>query len=636
MNKYDENSIRQLNWRDAIRNSIGMYIGNADTGGMHHLLEEIISNAMDEAAAGYGDVIDVIIDAETNSACVKDKGRGVPFRKNKEGQYAILAVYQGLHAGGKFEGDTAYKSSLGLNGVGGAVTNALSSWMQVVSHREDGRCIVTFEQGQGEPVITDTKCSETGTIVRFIPDSAVFKDCKWDLNIIQEKLQYHALLNNGIRFRLFKANPDRNKDPILVADYKYENGIKDMLTLKASGEKVLTKPIYNKVEIAKGTPDEFIVEYAFQYIDKPGEHFYAFTNGGYNPDEGTHVTGFRSGFTSLINKKAKELEFIKEGENFDGSIIRRGLLCILSVKMVQRPQFAEQTKLKLTSPEARTACSQAISKLILTKAQADEIIKKVQVEQKAEDAAKRAKAAAAKVAAGGKNLNTLRDMPEKLADCPDRGGELFIVEGDSAAGNAKIMRNKQSQAVLPLRGKILNTFNRDLADALESQIIKDLLTVLGCGIGDNFNIKNLRYDKILILSDADPDGSHIQLLIEALFLKHLPQLLKAGKLYRVVPPLYKITNQRGTAYYFSEKEARNKAGTRIHYKGLGEQSPQELYETCLDPEKRHLICLQPEDIEADLNAFNVLMGKSAESRRTFILSHKIKSEIGDVYEEDEE
>lgn len=630
--QYDENSIRQLNWREAIRNSIGMYISNADVGGMHHLLEEIVANAMDEAAAGYGDEIEVTIAADSNMAIVQDHGRGVPFRMNREGHYAILSVYQGLHAGGKFEGDTAYKSSLGLNGVGGTVTNALSTYMMVRSVREDGTCEVVFHDGEGEPKIVDGRNKETGTTVSFIPDARVFKDIKWDIELIKEKLQYHALLNNGIRFKLFIE--DKGKPRREVANFYYTNGIKDMLTLKAEGEKVLTKPIYNKVEIAKGTPDEFIIEYAFQYIDKPGEHFYAFTNGGYNPDEGTHVTGFRSGFTSLINKKAKELEYIKD-ENFDGAIIRRGLLCILSVKMVQRPQFAEQTKLKLTSPEARTACSQAIGKLVLTKAQADEIIKKVQVEQKAEDAAKRAKAAAAKVANGGKNLNTLRDMPEKLADCPDRSGELFIVEGDSAAGNAKIMRNKQNQAVLPLRGKILNTFNKDLADSLESQIIKDLLTTLGCGIGENFNMRNLRYDKILILSDADPDGSHIQLLIEALFLRHLPQLIMAGKLYRVVPPLYKITNQRGTNYYFSEKEARNKTGDRIHYKGLGEQSPQELYETCLDPETRHLIQLKPDDINTDLKAFEVLMGKSAESRRGFILSHKIHSEIGEAYDDDD-
>lgn len=423
MKKYDENSIRQLNWREAVINSIGMYIGTNDSNGLHHLLEEIVSNAMDEAAAGYGNEIEVRIDTKLNKATVVDHGRGVPFRKNKEGQYAILSVYQGLHAGGKFDGDTAYKSALGLNGVGGTVTNALSKWMHVHSVREDGECDIIFEHGEGTPQIKDGAHKQTGTIVEFIPDPDIFNNCTWNLDTIKEKVQYHALLNNGLKFIIYC-------DDKKVVEYKYDNGIKDLLAIKAQNEKILTKPIYNKVEIAKGTPDEFVIEYAFQYIDKPGEHFYAFTNGGYNPDEGTHVTGFRSGFTSLINKKAKELEYIKDGGNFDGAIIRKGLLCVLSVKMVQRPLFAEQTKLKLTSPEARTACSQAIGKLVLTKAQADEIIKKVQVEQKAEDAAKRAKAAAAKVANGGKNLNTLRDMPEKLADCPDRNGELFIVEGE--------------------------------------------------------------------------------------------------------------------------------------------------------------------------------------------------------------
>ena len=254
---YNENSIRQLNWREAVRNSIGMYIGNADTGGMHHLLEEIVSNAMDEAAAGYGKTITVAVDVEGNSIAVSDEGRGVPFRKNKDGQYAILSVYQGLHAGGKFDGDTAYKSALGLNGVGGTVTNALSARMKVVSRREDGMCVVEFVNGEGEPHIQDGPRKDTGTMVSFTPDPAVFKDCKWDIDLIKEKLQYHALLNNGIRFILEVVQAKNRK---VVADFCYTNGIKDMLDIKAEGEKILTKPIYNKVEIAKGTPDEFIVE----------------------------------------------------------------------------------------------------------------------------------------------------------------------------------------------------------------------------------------------------------------------------------------------------------------------------------------------------------------------------------------
>lgn len=424
---YDENSIRQLNWREAVISSIGMYIGSATVEGMQHLAEEIISNAMDEASAGYGNQIDIYIDKKTNRISIQDYGRGVPFKKNKDGNYAILEVYQGLHAGGKFDGDTAYKSALGLNGVGGTVTNALSSWMHVHSIRQDSECDIVFDHGNGTPNITNNKNTKTGTLVEFIPDNKIFKDCKWDIEDLKQRIQYHALLNNGLKFNIYI-------DGKVDSTYIYKNGIKDMLDIKAAGEKILTKPIYNSVTIDKNTPNEYNIEYAFQYIDKPSEYFYAFTNGGYNPDEGTHVTGFRTGFTSLINKKAKELGYLKDGDsNYDGSIIRRGLLCVLSVKMVERPMFAEQTKLKLTSPSARTACSQAISKLELNKTQSEEILKKIELEQKAENAAKRAKEASAKIISGGRNLNTLKDMPEKLADCPDRHGELFLTEGERIA-----------------------------------------------------------------------------------------------------------------------------------------------------------------------------------------------------------
>ena len=628
MAKYDENSIRQLNWREAVRNAFAMYIGSNDTKGMHHLLQEIVSNSMDEAAAGYGDTIEISIDTKTNKVSVADHGRGVPFRKNKDGKYAILEVYQGLHAGGKFDGDTAYKSALGLNGVGGTVTNALSKIMKVTSKREDGTCVVEFKDGQGEPKIVDCKNTSTGTTVEFIPDPEVFGPIKWDLEKIKEDTQYHALLNNGLTFII-------NCDGKQVVKYRYDNGIKELLTIKAEGNKVLTKPIYNKVVINKDTKNEFTVEYAFQYIDKPGEYFYAFTNGGYNPDEGTHVTGFRSGFTTLVNKKAKELEFLKENDdNFEGSIIRKGLLCVLSIRMVQRPMFAEQTKLKLTSPEARTACSQAIAKLDLSKGQAEEILKKVELEQKAENAAKRAKEAAAKVVHGGKSLNTLKDMPEKLADCPDRHGELFLTEGDSAAGGCKVSRNKTNQAVFPLRGKVYKTINKDLSDIIEHQEIKDILTILGCGIGENFNINNLRYDKIIILADADPDGKHIELLLMCLFLKHLPELVKAGKIYAGISPLYKVVNNRGTKYYYSDAEVRGKSGEILHVKGLGELEPQELYETTLNPENRRLIQLQPEDFDDVMALYEVLMGSDSGARKQFILDHKISKYSGDSYVEE--
>ena len=628
--KYDENSIRQLNWREAVRNSIGMYIGNADSDGMHHLLEEIVSNAMDESAAGYGNKITISVDSKTNQVSVQDEGRGVPFRKNKDNTYAILEVYQGLHAGGKFDGDNAYKSALGLNGVGGTVTNALSKRMHIHSVREDGTCDIIFIDGQGTPQITDGRNSKTGTLVEFIPDNTVFNNAKWDIEAIKESTQYHALLNNGITFVI-------NYDGKEIAKYSYTNGIKDLLALKAVGEETVTKPVYNAATIAPGTPDEATVEYAFQYINKSGEYFYAFTNGGYNPDEGTHVTGFRTGYTSLINKKARELGYLTEKEdNFDGAIIRRGLLCVLSLKMVHRPQFAEQTKLKLTSPEARTICSQAIGKLELTKNQADEIIKKVETEQKAENAAKRAREASARIACGGKNLNSIKDLPENLSDCPDRNGELFICEGLSAAGGAQISRNKQNQAVLPLRGKIFSSFDADLADALEHDTIKMLVTTLGCGIGEKFNIDNLRYGKIIIMTDADPDGKHIELLLMAFFLRHMPELVKQGKVYTVESPLYKVTNNRGIKYYWSDAEVAGKSGEIRHLKGLGELEPQELYDTTLNPDNRKLLQLQPTDYDDIMVLYQILMGSSSDERKKFIFSHKISKYSQDTYVEGDE
>jgi DNA gyrase subunit B len=350
---------------------------------------------------------------------------------------------------------------------------------------------------------------------------------------------------------------------------------------------------------------------------------------------GTHVTGWKAGFTNYIKRRARDDGFLTDkDDNFSGDLIRRGLLLMLSIKMVDRPMFAEQTKLKLTSPEARGACSQAASMLDLPKKLLKQILDKALVEKKADDAAKRAKEAASKIAHGGKNMNSLKDLPEKLADCPDRHGELYLTEGDSAAGNAKIKRNKQNQAVLPLRGKVLNTLDKDLADILENEEIKAIITCLGCGVGENFNIDNLRYDKVIIATDADPDGGHIELLLMCLFLKHLPKLVEAGKIYSAVSPLYKVTNRQGTKFYYSDSEVRGKQGDITHFKGLGEMTPEELYESILNTETRRLALLKPEDIDSALEQYEVLMGKSSTARREFITSHNMsKLDVDDTYEE---
>lgn len=428
LNNYNENSIVTLKPRDAIRSNYGMYIGNNDSDGMHHLLTEIVANSMDEAAAGFGKVITVVVDSKHNEVSVIDQGRGIPFRKNKDGKYAIVEMCTSLHSGGKFEGAGNYKSSLGLHGLGASCTQALSKSFEITSVRNDGKCTFTvFDGDYEEPLIEDGKFEETGSTVTFIPDPLIFGDNKWNKQKICDELQLHALLNNGLTFELLWDN----EKPI---KYCYTNGLKDLLEIKREDSEPLT-PIYScHTIINKDTDSEYDVEFMFQYIKEPGEYIYAFTNGGYNPDFGTHVTGWKSGFTSWINKTAKDYGFINDKqETFSGDIIRRGLLLVLNVKTVERLMFAEQTKHKLTSPGARTACSQAVGKLEIPQKDFKLIYDKLVTEQKAENAAKRSREAAQKLSKGGKNMNALRDLPEKLADCQNKGttcGEIFFVEGE--------------------------------------------------------------------------------------------------------------------------------------------------------------------------------------------------------------
>ena len=637
--KYDENSIITLDYRQAARESLGMYIGAADSNGLHHLLTEIVANAMDEAAAGYGKLITVKINTEENRATVIDNGRGIPFRRNASGQWAIIEMCTNLHSGGKFTGQGNYKSSLGLNGVGATVTNALSSEFSIEVWRDDEHC--KFEVFDGsyddDPFIEPAKGHASGSIVSFIPDVTVFgSDNKWDLNRIADELQLHALLNNGITFELWADGKKRNT-------FCYSNGIKDMLKIKCAGLTMLTDPSYFKTTISddKGTCD---VEMAFAYCDKAFETIFSFVNGGYTPNDGTHVTGWKTAYTSLINKTARELEILKDKDkNFSGDIVRKGLVLVLSIKMSTRPLFGEQTKLTLNSPEARKWCSQAVGQLTFEKKVGEQIFKKIMIEQKAEDAAARKREAQEKITKGGKNLNSLRDLPEKLCDAIDfNNAELFFCEGDSAAGNLKLSKAK-NQAVLPLRGKIKNCTSLELADAIKSEIIQGILNCLGCGVGEYFNIKNLRYDKLIILTDADSDGKHIELLLMTLFLHHLPELVEAGKVYAATPPLYRTVAARDGTKYWYEDNAEYRKYIKSHkceitrYKGLGEMDAEELYSTTMDPANRHLVQLTTDDMQATLDLYDRLMGKSAQLRRDFIIQNRLSSIKGDddLFEEEE-
>lgn len=426
-NIYNEDSIITLAPREAVRESLGMYISNSESGGMHHLSEEIICNAMDEAAAGYGDVIMVKVDSNLNKLTIIDKGRGIPFRKNKADKYAIKEMCTSLHSGGKFTNAGNYKSAIGLNGVGATVTNALSSYFYIKSTREDGESILEFIDGKESKFsIVDGKHTSTGSIVSFIPDKEIFNNIKWSKDKLLDSLQIHAILNEGIEFVLYWDN----EQPI---KFCYTNGVKEYLKIMVGDKPTVSNVIYGKFLMNKGTDTQTSVEMAIQYVKEGTERIYAFTNGAYNPDFGTHVTGFKSAFTSLLNAKARELEMINADEdNIDGLLLRRGLILVLKLQMSERPQFNEQTKLKLTSPSARASTSQAVSQLIISKADAESIINKALMEKRAEDAIQRKRNAEKIVASGGKNIDTLRDLSEKFADCIDKtDNELFIVEGET-------------------------------------------------------------------------------------------------------------------------------------------------------------------------------------------------------------
>jgi topoisomerase-4 subunit B len=628
---YNEDSIVTLNYRDAVRNAIGMYIGNSESAGMHHLLEEIVCNAMDEAAAGYGNEVIVRINSVTNEAQVEDHGRGIPFRMNKQGKYAIKEMCTSLHSGGKFENAGNYKSAIGLNGVGATVTNALSSYFDIAVVREDGSCHLQFVNGiETAFKIKDEKSKTTGSVVSFVPDKNVFIDVKWNKSKINEVLQIHAIMNEGITFTLIWDNEAPVK-------YCYKNGVETYLKLKMGDAKAITNVIKFKTTINPNLATEATVEMAIQYANDGAERVYAFTNGAYNPDLGTHVTGFRSAWTALINSKARELGLLDvNAENLDGALIRKGMYLVLKFNYSnERPQFNEQQKLKLTSPSARAITSQAVGKMVLPKGDAEAIVKKALLEKKAEDAAQRKRDAEKRIVSGGK-INQLTDLPEKFAGANGKSGlELFIVEGKSAAGSAKTARNPNFQAIYPLRGKPLNTFNKELADIIKNEEIKDMLTILGTGVGEKFNINNLRYDRIIIMSDADADGGHINCLMVAFFLEHLPQLLSANKVFCATPPLFKVIKGKKYKYLYKSSELADYEGWEVYrYKGLGEQSPEELWESTMDPETRALIPLTLEDAEQVRNLYSVIMGNSPAERKKFIMTHArnyalTKEEVGE-------
>lgn len=598
-----------------------MYIGTIDENGMHHLLLEVISNSIDEYLNGHGSEIKITIDTGKNQATVFDDGRGVPFGKTNKGTEAMIDICTSLHSGGKF-GQSSYSVSGGLHGIGLTAVHALSSFFSMTSSRDSKIAKLNGAKGRVSQFTVENKIQSKGTEISFIPDPTIFGKSKFNITKIEDMVRQLSYLTSGLTFFV-------NGKKFLSKD-----GLKDMIKEKVK------EPITDIAYIS-GETEGYKVEIAFQFEHTRGERVLAFTNNIPNPEGGTHITGFKSAFTGSFNKFGKSMGLMED--NLNGDLMRRGITVAVSVKMVEAPVFQGQTKEKLMTAEARGVVSRIFNEYIekaFSKKDIKTVIDRALIEHKAEHAAERAREAAKKVKSGGRNLSTLKDMPSKLVDCIDHvNGEIFLCEGNSAAGSATMGRDAKTQAIMGLRGKVLNTHDKALDEIVENKEIKDMLTAFGTGIGAQFNIHNLRYKRIIILADADVDGAHINVLLLTLFVKHLPELIKQGKVYVAVSPLYKVTNGRTTKFFFSteEMEQSDFKGEITRFKGIGELNSDELWTTTMDPKNRHLIQITTDNFDETLELFQTLMGKSAAARRAFIEANDLLevSDDTDFFGEDE-
>lgn len=617
---YNSESIQTLKGIEGIRLRPAMYIGSTDEDGLHHLLLEVISNSIDECLNGHGESIEIKIDSKTNTVSVRDYGRGIPFGPTKDGTEALIEVVTNIHSGGKFEEDN-YTVSGGLHGIGITAVNALSKTMEIESYRDEKMAKAIFTEGinSSMKVVKNTKNKKRGTLITFTPDKKFFDDSVFEYNRIKEQVELLSFLTRGVRFYL-----DFDGE---IESFYSEEGIKDLVAKNAPNK---TTDIFYIQEETKG----FDIEVAFTFTKKTGEKITAFTNNIPNTAGGTHITGFKRATTTGLNRLAKAHLLVDQDEkNFTGEMLRSGIVASISVKMSGAPMFQGQTKEKLVSKEVSGVVSSAITNTIdsiISRKDLETIIEKAIAERRAEEAAKKARDAAKKVVSGGRNLKMISDLPEKLVDCNQSNGELFLVEGDSAAGSATEGRDSRFQAILPLRGKVLNTHSKVLSDIVNNKEVKDIFTTLGCGVGDKFKIDNLRYDKIVLLADADPDGAHINVLIITLFLMHLPEIIEEGKLYRAVPPFYKFKKGNKMIYLkdddakeeYIKKFGQPKDLTR--FKGIGEMNSKELWETTMNPENRNLVQLTTDDIEDSVKLFDILMGNSSAARKEFIMENTKK------------
>lgn len=623
--EYGADQIQILEGLEAVRKRPGMYIGSTSSKGLHHLVYEIVDNAIDEALAGFCDTIHITVHKD-NSVTVIDNGRGIPVGINqKAGIPAVEVVFTILHAGGKFGGG-GYKVSGGLHGVGASVVNALSEWLEVTIYSEGKIYKQRYERGHVVyklKVIGECDPDKTGTMVTFLPDKEVFEETEYDFGVLSQRIREMAFLTKNVKMIV---KDEREEEPV-EKTFHYEGGIKEFVTYLNRSKVAL----YNDVIYCEGTKDDVYVEVAMQHNDSYNEGSYSFVNNITTPEGGTHLAGFKNALTKTFNEYARTNKLLKESEtNLSGDDIREGITAIISIK-IGEPQFEGQTKQKLGNSEARGAVDSIVSEQLTIYLEQNPQVAKLILEksimaQRARDAARKARdLTRRKGALDGMSL------PGKLADCSDKDPkncEIYIVEGDSAGGSAKTARSRNTQAILPLRGKILNVEKARLDKIYANAEIKAMITAFGTGIHEDFDISKLRYHKIIIMTDADVDGAHISTLLLTFLYRFMPDLIREGYVYLAQPPLFKLEKNKKVWYAYSEEEldkilievGRDSSNKIQRYKGLGEMDAEQLWDTTMDPEKRILLRVTMDDetsSEVDLT-FTTLMGDKVEPRREFI------------------
>jgi len=631
--KYDESSIKILEGLEAVRKRPGMYIGSTDKRGMHHLVWEIVDNSIDEIINGYGDKVRIVIHPD-NSVSITDNGRGVPIGMHASGKSTPEVIYTVLHAGGKFE-EGNYKVSGGLHGVGGSVVNALSKWMDVTICK-DGKIVnIKFKDGGkvSEPLHEIGKTNKTGTSVTFMPDSEIFGENKFSFTTICERMQESAFLLSNITINV------KDEEDSLEETYHYDDGLISFVNYMNEDK----KPLHKTINFT-GIKNDIEVDIALQYTDSYNESILSFVNNVKTSDGGSHEVGFKSGITKVFNEYARNNGLLKSKEsNFDGSDVREGLTAIINLKVPEKLlQFEGQTKGKLGTPEAKSAVELVVTEKLKyfleeNREVALAIIDKATKSRVAREAARKAREEARN---GKGNKKNERLLSGKLTPPQSRNpkiNELFIVEGNSAGGTAKSARDRKFQAILPLRGKIINTEKASMNDIMKNEEINTMIHCIGAGYGSEFDIKDINYDKVIIMTDADQDGAHIQCLLLTFFYRFMKPLIEAGHLYVAMPPLFKVDTSKNSRYFWTNEELKdylssvNSKTTVQRYKGLGEMNPMPLWETTMNPETRNLIKVNIEDAVLAEKRVSILMGDVVEPRREWI-NENVEFTLEDDYE----